>query len=249
MNIKASASILLFALGTFAYMGQVDCSSKVEFMPMTRTYEFTLPPLPYSYNFLEPVLTSQILYAHHDHHHQSYTDKLNQYVTDNPELSDNTIVELLYLAKDDQTLQKHAGGYYNHLLYWWVMTNQHCSSEKPSGKLLEQIEKQWGSFEDFQSEFLDSEKSVFGSGWTWLCVNEEEELEIRNTKNQINPLMEVDEDICYPFFTNDIWEHAWYLKYMWDKATYFENYWKIVDWDLVSYFYENYSSKLEAIPL
>lgn len=247
--MKAVLGILLLAAIVPSCVAEIDCSSKTKFEPQTQVYEFTLPELPYDYTFLEPVITSQILYSHHDHHHQTYTDKLNDIVAENPDYQDKTIIDLLYLAKDDLELQRQAGGYYAHSLYWWMMTNPGCAAKEPSGLLMDKILSQWGSFENFKAEFEDNEKSVFGSGWTWACVNPKGDIEIRNTSEHKNPLMEIEGEICYSFFLNDVWEHAYYLKYMWDKGSYFENYWSIVDWELASYFYEAYSSKFEPVPV
>ncbi|CAG9325195.1 unnamed protein product [Blepharisma stoltei] len=240
---------LLVALFLTLTLASTDCEDKIEFSPSSDTYEFTLANLPYPQDFLEPILTSQILYAHHDHHHQTYYDKLNSYIAEEADLQDDTLLELVKGATNDESLQKYAGGAYNHNFYWWVLTNPTCAQGQPSGSLYEAIVNTWGSFSDFQTAFDDSSTSLFGSGWTWLCVNESFGLEIRNTANQINPMMQVDGSMCYPILANDIWEHAYYLKYMWDRASYIDAFWKIIDWDIVENFYENYASQLKGVPL
>lgn len=240
---------MLLSLITFLQVSGLECDSKTEFVPSTDTYEFQLMPVPYGYTFLEPFLTSTIIYAHHDHHHQTYYDKLNSYLEDYPDLQGLTLVELQTLAKDDPTLQKHAGGAYNHNLYWNLFTSPECVKAGPEGALYDKIVEQWESFEAFRDEFNTNQMNIFGSGWVWACVDSENKILIQNSVNQINPLMGIDSSVCYPFFGNDIWEHAYYLKYMWDRTAYIDAFWTAIDWDLVEVFYENYSSQLIAIPL
>ena len=226
-----------------------QCDSKTEFSVSTMTYEFELMIMPYDYTFLEPFLTSTIIYAHHDHHHQTYIDKLNTYLDDNPDLQDKTLVELVMMATDDTTLEKHAGGAYNHNLYWYFFTSPLCARSSPEGALLDKIVEQWGTFQAFVDDYTTNQKDLFGSGWVWVCVNEDGDIEIRKTVNQVNPLMQIDSDICYPFLGNDIWEHAYYLKYMWDRADYIDYYFKSIDWDTVEMFYDVYASQLVPVPL
>lgn len=241
--------VFVLALLIGLAVAQTSCEDKIDFSPSSDTYTFSLAALPYPYTFLETVLTSQMLYAHHDHHHQTYYDKLNSYLSGVANLQDQTLVELNLGATEDKSLQKFAGGAYNHNLYWWILTSPDCAKTQPEGVLYDAIVSAFGSFDNFKSLFEQSSIGVFGSGWSWLCVNQSKTLEIRNTANQINPLMNIDGSICYPFFTNDIWEHAYYLKYMWDRPTYISNYWNIVDWNIVEYFYETYANNLQAVPL
>ena len=242
--------MLLFPLLAALQLVSSDvCEDKLSFTPSSSTYEFELMELPYSYAFLEPFLTAEIIYAHHDHHHQTYVDKLNTYIADHPDLGQMTLVDLVLAATEDTTLQKHAGGAYNHNLYWYFLTSPICAKGAPEGPLSEQIVEQWGSFEAFVDDFTTNQKDLFGSGWVWACVNGAGAIEIRKTANQINPLMQVDSDICYPFLGNDIWEHAYYLKYMWERADYIDYYFKAIDWDIVEMFYEEYASQLIAVPI
>lgn len=226
-----------------------DCESKSPFTETFSTYEFELMIMPYSYSFLEPFLTSTIIYAHHDHHHQTYIDKLNTYLQEMPDLQALTLVDLNLIAKDDPTLQKHAGGSYNHNLYWYFLTSPLCAKAGPEGPLVDKIIEQWDSYENFKSELTTKMKDLFGSGWVWACVNEEGEIEIRTTANQINPLMQVESKICYPFLGNDIWEHAYYLKYMWDRTAYIDSFFTAIDWDQVEFFYTEYASQFKPVPI
>ncbi|CAG9324740.1 unnamed protein product [Blepharisma stoltei] len=250
MATNGKYNMVLILLLICSYLSQgFECGSKDEFRPSDDVYPFKLHSLPYPKYFLMPVLTADILSAHHDHHHQSYVDKMNAYIEKTPDFQDKTLVELINEAKNDEHLQMFAGGTYNHYFYWWVLTSQKNSSPEPQGALLEEINKEWGSFATFKEEFEKSSRMLFGSGYTWLCVNSDSKLEIRNTVNQINPLMGVDGSLCYPVLTSDIWEHAYYLKYKWDKTTYFSSFWKIIDWSIVEMFYEKYASNLQPVPL
>jgi superoxide dismutase, Fe-Mn family len=225
-----------------------DCSAKLSFLESSSTYPFSLSPLPYSYNFLEPFLTSTILYAHHDHHHQSYVDKLNSYLSQQSQLQSSTLFELNLAATSDSTLQKHAGGFYNHNMYWFILTSPECAKSGPQGELLDKINDQWGGLSEFQTEFLSQMNSVFGSGWVWACVNAGGDIEVRTTANQINPLMGVSGNVCYPFMGIDLWEHSYYLLYMWDRASYVTASWDALDWEMIEVFYELYASQQEPVP-
>jgi len=233
---------------SFANCSNNQPNEKAKWQPNIENNNPDLRPLPYSYNYLEPQITAEMLSAHHDHHHQTYVTKLKDHVSKNQNYQGKSLLELLSLAKEDLMLQRHAGGHYNHVLYWWVMTNEK-NSTKPSGALLEKIEAKWGSFEKFKEEFFVKSRDNFGSGWTWLAVNQSGDLVIINTDDHINPLMGVDGEVCYPFFVNDIWEHAYYLKYKWDRPGYINSFFQIVDWDMVNHFYEDYASQKKPVPL
>mmetsp|Transcript_34241 Transcript_34241/g.59935 ORF Transcript_34241/g.59935 Transcript_34241/m.59935 type:complete len:229 (-) Transcript_34241:1219-1905(-) len=196
-------------------------------------------------DFLEPQISSQIVYVHHAKHQQTYVDKLNAYLQDKSDWQNLTLVELLQEHGDDSSIQKFAGGVYNHELYWWIMTNSECATQ-PSGDLLKAIESTWGDFTTFQSSFNNTAASVFGSGWTWLCV-QDEKLTITKTANQINPLMSAADEECLPILGIDLWEHAYYLEYMWDRTSYLSSWWELVDWSVVAQFYSEYASQGNAV--
>jgi Fe-Mn family superoxide dismutase len=222
------------------------CSQKLEYSKEDSTYEYVLSDLPYSEDFLEPQISSQIVYVHHSKHQQSYVDKLNKYLEDKTDWQSLTLVELQQEHGDDSSIQKYAGGVYNHELYWWTMTSAECS-EGPSGDLLTAIQGQWGDFEQFRADFNTTAKQVFGSGWTWLCVSNSSELLITRTANQVNPLMSAAEEQCLPILGVDLWEHAYYLEYMWDRDSYITSWWEVVDWSVVESFYSDYATQGEAV--
>ena len=243
--------MLLFVFSSllFQAFGEFMCDDKKEFTPMEEQFKFKLMDLPYCHEYIEPVLPDEIMKAHHDKHHDKYVSKLNKFLEERSDLQSLTLVELQSEAKNEINLEKYAGGDYNHRMYWWVLTSPFIAKAGPEGSLLTQIEEDFGSFEGFKTAFEDLSNGLFGSGWTWACVNDEGHIEIRETQDQINPLMEITGDKCYPFFLNDIWEHAYYLEYLWDRSAYITKYWSIIDWDTVQLFYEEYASKGVAIPL
>lgn len=226
----------------------VDCSSKSSYVASDSVYPFSLMTLPYDQDFLEPFLSEDIINSHYNHHHQGYVEKLNSFLEENEDLQTLTLAELNQLAASYDSLQKFAGGTYNHNLYWWVLTNPECAKSSPEGDLESKILETWNSVDAFTDSMNEEMSQVFGSGWVWACVNMTGQIEIRSTKNQINPLMQIDSESCYPFLACDIWEHAFYLQYNWDRQEYFDAYFDSIDWETVEFFYESYSSNLISIP-
>lgn len=228
-----------------AVKDRIICRQKSEYSEHESTYEYTLSDLPYDEDYLEPQISSEIVSVHHSKHQQAYVDKLNAYLEDKSEWQSLTLVELQEQHGDNTSIQKYAGGVYNHELYWWTLTSAGCSDE-PTGDLLTAIEDTWGNFTQFQSEFNSTAKAVFGSGWAWLCV-EDEDLLITSTANQINPLMSAASQQCLPILGIDLWEHAYYLEYEWDRDSYIEAWWELVDWSVVETFYTDYAYQDKAV--
>lgn len=226
-------------------LSQSSCSSKGTWQPSTAVYPFELMTLPYAYDFLQPYVISQIVAAHHDHHHQTYVTKLNAYLSTASNLQSTTLLNLVVNAGSNASLQKFAGGDYNHNLLWWETTSSQCSGV-PTGQLATDINTAFGNFSNFQNLFNTASSGLFGSGWAWLCADNTGALMITTTANQMNPLMT---GTCTPVFGSDLWEHAYYLQYLWNKDSYFSNFWSIIDWVQVGYFYDNYVSKGQPIPL
>ena len=249
MRILLLTTVLLgFSLAS-PVLTRVDCDSKTDFVPNFDTGKFTLPDLPYPYDFLEPVLTTQMNAIHHQKHHDKYVTKLNAHIQTEPTYTDKTLTQLQVLAAADPVLQKHAGGHYNHAFYWWILTNPTCST-LPEGNLATAIQNRWGSVDKFNDVFIDVANSVFGSGYAWLCVDSTGSLAVTTTENQENPLMTGLAPIdCIPILGIDIWEHSYYLKYLWDKETFFENWVSLIDWKMVEYFYDTYASQGKAVPV
>lgn len=198
---------------------------------------FTLPQLSYAYDALEPHIDTQTMEIHHSKHHQTYVDKLNAAVSANADWADKSIEELLQsvdiLPSDIKwAVKNHGGGHWNHSFFWKVLT----PGGKPMSEAFEKVIKaSFGSVESFKEKFIASATAVFGSGWTWV-IKEYDELIIKNTANQDNPLMLGEKAI----FGIDVWEHAYYLKCQNRRPEYLANIWNVIDWEAVE---ANYNSK------
>lgn len=196
---------------------------------------FQLPELDYAYDALAPHISAEIMELHHSKHHQTYTDKLNEALASAPEWQNKSIEEILtHLDKLPDTIKttvrNNGGGYYNHGLFWKWMSPD--GGGQPSGKLAEDLVKQYGSFEDFQDKFSAAATSIFGSGWAWLMPD----LSITTTPNQDNPISNTS---MAPLLGLDVWEHAYYLDYKNKRPDYIKSWWNVVSWPDVAI---NYTS-------
>ncbi len=197
---------------------------------------FTLPPLPYDYNALEPNIDEQTMHIHHDKHHQGYVDNLNKAVagTDN---ENKTLEELVKNAGSLSTaIRNNGGGHWNHSFFWEILSPN--GGGQPEGKLADAIKDAFGSFDEMKEKFNAAGAGRFGSGWAWLGVSDGK-LNICSTPNQDNPLMDVAECKCTPVLGCDVWEHAYYLKYQNRRAEYLKNFWNLVNWKKASENFEN----------
>jgi Fe-Mn family superoxide dismutase len=192
---------------------------------------FELPKLDYSYDALEPYIDATTMEIHHTKHHGGYTTKLNNALKGTG-LEGKSIEEILKnISKHPLAVRNNGGGYYNHSLFWKVLSPD--GGGQPKGDLLAAIEKSFGSFDNFKSEFSSAAGSVFGSGWAWLTKSNGE-LKITTTPNQDNPLMDVAAVKGTPILGLDVWEHAYYLKYQNRRPEYISAFWNIVSWDEVA---------------
>jgi len=191
----------------------------------------TLPSLPYAYNALEPYIDEQTMTIHHTKHHQAYIDNLNKAIEGSAQADwtlEDLIKKLDQLPENIRTaVRNNGGGHINHGLFWQVMGPN--GKGKPEGKLLEDINAAFGSFEKFQEEFETAGKTQFGSGWAWLVVDNGK-LAVTKTPNQDNPLTQGKT----PILGVDVWEHAYYLKYQNRRPEYLGNFWKVINWDEVA---------------
>jgi len=195
-----------------------------------------LPQLKYDYNALEPYVDGLTMTIHHTKHHQTYINNLNAALEKYPEFADKDVKELLTnldaLPEDiKQAVINNGGGHYNHSLFWDMMTPN--ASGKPSANLEEAINKKFGSFENFKDVFAKAAATRFGSGWAWLVVTTQGELEVMSTPNQNNPISEG----LIPVLGLDVWEHAYYLKYQNKRPEYVTSWWNVVNWDEVNRLY------------
>tara|TARA_B100001248_G_C27369484_1_gene450909 strand:+ start:678 stop:1283 length:606 start_codon:yes stop_codon:yes gene_type:complete len=192
---------------------------------------FTLPELKFSYDALEPHIDSRTMEIHHSKHHQGYTNKLNA-ALESADVSFDSIEDLL--AKIDMknmALRNNAGGFYNHKLFWEVITPG--SNSEMSTELKDAIEKSFGTFQEFKSQFSNSAASRFGSGWAWLCVTDGG-LEICSSANQDNPLMPMIGCGGTPILGIDVWEHAYYLNYQNRRPDYINAFFEVINWNVIS---------------
>ena len=192
---------------------------------------FELPKLNYSFDALEPHIDAKTMEIHYGKHHNGYTNNLNNAIS-GTELESKTIEEILKnLDLDNMALRNNAGGYFNHNLFWEIM-GPNCGGT-PSGEIAEAIDSNFDSFENFKESFKKSAATRFGSGWAWLCVQENGKLEICSTPNQDNPLMPIG---CggNPILCIDVWEHAYYLNYQNRRPDYLEAFFNIINWEEVN---------------
>lgn len=188
---------------------------------------FTLNKLPYSYSALEPYIDSITMEIHHSKHHGAYTNNLNKAI-EGTEMEQMTIEDILKnVSKYSPAVRNNGGGYYNHSLFWSIMSPQ--GGGLPTGNLAKAIDKHFGSFDAFKEKFSTAAATRFGSGWAWL-VDKQGELVVFSTPNQDNPLMDISEVKGYPLLALDVWEHAYYLKYQNRRPEYIDNFWKVVNW-------------------
>ena len=193
---------------------------------------FDQTPLPYAYNALENVIDALTMEIHYTKHAAAYSKALKEAVA--AEVPGTSQVETLLanISKYSPKLRNNAGGHYNHELFWKLMRPKRTDNG-PSGKLKTVIESQFGSMAGMRSQFSEAAKTRFGSGWAWLYLDKTNTLKIGSTPNQDNPLMNVSDIQGYPLLGLDVWEHAYYLKYQNKRADYVENWWNVVNWDMV----------------
>ena len=193
---------------------------------------FDLPELKYAKDALEPHIDAKTMEVHHDKHHAGYTSKLNGAV-EGTDLEGKTIENiLLNLDMTNTAVRNNGGGYYNHNLFWEIMSPD--GGGEPTGELAEAISSAFGSFESFKDEFTKAAGTRFGSGWAWLCVHEGGKLEVCSSANQDNPLMPDVGCGGTPILGLDVWEHAYYLKYQNQRPAYIEAFFNVINWEEVS---------------
>ena len=192
---------------------------------------FTLAPLPYAYEALEPFIDTQTMQIHHGKHHKAYVDNLNKALTESKTTAGSIESLMANMSKHSMAIRNNGGGHYNHTLFWKLMTP--AGGGEPTGKVAEAINGSFGSFTAFKEKFQAAAMSRFGSGWAWLVKNKGK-LEIGSTPNQDNPLMDLSDFKGQPLLALDVWEHAYYLKYQNKRAEYVNAFWNVVNWGEVA---------------
>jgi superoxide dismutase, Fe-Mn family len=197
------------------------------------TMAYELPPLPYAYDALEPHIDKETMTLHHDKHHAAYVTNLNAAIEKHPELgskSPEDLIRDLNAVPEDirAAVRNNGGGHVNHSMFWTIMGPNRGG--EPKGALGDALRGTFGDFEAFKKLFADTGVKQFGSGWVWLARSKDGKLSVISTPNQDNPLSTG----LAPIMGNDVWEHAYYLKYQNRRAEYLGAWWNLVDWDAVA---------------
>ena len=197
--------------------------------------KFQLSGLAYGYSDLEPYIDGRTMSIHYSKHYLAYTNNLNKAIAGTA-LESQSIEEILSsLDLNNKAVRNNAGGYYNHTLFWEIMTP---NKTELSGVLLDKINSDFGSVENFKNQFSEAAAKQFGSGWAWLVVNKDGKLEIGSTPNQDNPLMPKQTISGTPILALDVWEHAYYLNYQNQRPKYIEAFFNVINWTEVTKKYE-----------
>jgi Fe-Mn family superoxide dismutase len=208
-----------------------DCYHSKEY-----AMSYTLAPLSYSFDALEPYIDARTMEIHYTKHHQAYVDNLNAALKDYPDLQRLSLTELLkqahtYPEQLKTAIINQGGGHANHTFFWTIMKSRAEGNARAT--VAQALNQTFGSFEAFQTKFGNAAKSLFGSGWAWICVDKQGSLQLITTPNQNSPLMQG----LYPILGLDVWEHAYYLHYQNRRADYIQAWWHVVNWDHVEELY------------
>ncbi|MBW4665393.1 MAG: superoxide dismutase [Chroococcus sp. CMT-3BRIN-NPC107] len=219
-----------FALNSWRSSGLMDVAL-AQSTPSSNTV--SLPPLPYDYNALEPHIDAQTMRFHHDNHHATYVKNLNAAFEKYPNLKSQSVAQLLTNLNSvpeaiRTTVRNNGGGHINHTMFWRIMKPN--GGGEPTGAIGKAIAADFKDFATFKKQFNDAGTKRFGSGWVWLVRGNDGKLKITTTPNQDSPLM----DGNYPIMGNDVWEHAYYLKYQYRRADYLNAWWNVINWDEIN---------------
>jgi Fe-Mn family superoxide dismutase len=230
---------------TLALAPLIDARQKGKDKGAKKGGPFTLPPLPYAYDALEPTIDALTMKIHHDLHHGAYVAGLNAAVAKEPSLAGKSVSALLrdirsVPAAVRQQVINMGGGHVNHTIFWEIMGPG--GGGKPTGVLAKAIDGKFGSFDSFQKLFSTAANTQFGSGWAWLVLGPGNELQIVQRPNQDSPYMTG----LRPLLGLDVWEHAYYLKYKNGRAKYVGEWWKVVNWKAVADRYGKFAGKGKA---
>lgn len=207
----------------------------IAFPAMSQMHQFK--ELPYAYDALEPYIDSTTMKVHYEKHHRGYYNKFINGIEKHEELQTMEMIDIFAnISKYEPVIRNNGGGYWNHEFFWESMTPG--GSEIPEGAFKDAFMKAFKSMDNFKKEFKDKALTLFGSGWVWLILNENKELQIVQTANQDNPLMDVAKIKGIPLLGLDVWEHAYYLKYQNNRGTYIDNFFNLIDWEKVNERYD-----------
>ncbi|MFC2124962.1 superoxide dismutase [Bacteroidota bacterium] len=193
---------------------------------------FELSALPYAFDALEPYIDAQTMEIHHGKHHAAYVANLNGAV-EGSDLEGKSLEEIFKsIGSTSAAIRNNGGGHFNHTLFWSIMSGR--GGGEATGALRDEINKKWGSFDEFKTVFSKAGATRFGSGWAWLCVDPDKNLCVCSTPNQDNPMMDIAECPGVPVLGLDVWEHAYYLKYQNRRPDYISAFWNVINWNEVS---------------
>jgi superoxide dismutase, Fe-Mn family len=203
---------------------------------------YEVPPLPYDYSALEPYIDTQTMQLHHDKHHAAYVNNLNAAIQSHAQFASLPVEQLIQrlneLPENIRTaVRNNGGGHANHSMFWQIMTPN--GGGQPGGDLANAINSTFGSFDQFKAAFNDAGVKRFGSGWTWLILDRNGNLQVTSSANQDSPLMEGN----FPIMGNDVWEHAYYLKYQNRRPEYLNAWWNVVNWNEIEKRYQQAKSR------
>jgi len=243
--IKTTA--LATAVAATASRSMAQDQTEQALITTARVGPFTLPPLPYAFDALEPHIDARTMEIHHDRHHKAYVDNLNKVLDEFPDYAGKSVEDLITSLisvpeKVRTAVRNNGGGHYNHALFWQMMKKG--GGGEPKGELAKAIDASFGSFSTFKDAFAKAGLGQFGSGWAWLVVQGNKlpvqatpgltvqvgKLAIQSTPNQDNPITQG----AQPLLGIDVWEHAYYLKYQNKRADYITAWWNVVNWDFVA---------------
>lgn len=228
--LKKASLVSMASIG-FGLLG--DQVAKAEAFLNNNQAPFTLPPLPYTTDALEPHIDKMTMEIHHTKHHQAYVNNLNKVCAESK--IDASLEELIAnISKYPVGVRNNGGGHWNHSFFWNLMKPASAETNQPTGKTGEAIIQAFGNFDEFKKQFNTAAMSRFGSGWAWLLKTKEGKLSIGSTPNQDNPLMDVSDLKGTPLLALDVWEHAYYLKYQNKRADYVNAWWNVINWDNVA---------------
>ena len=230
LGIARSKEIPYFSLMEPALAAEAKAISQTK---QTTGTSFSLPPLPYDYAALEPYIDRETMQFHHDRHHAAYVRNLNAAVDKHPEFKSLSAAQLIQqldnLPEDIRTtVRNNGGGHLNHSMFWEIMSPN--GGGAPTGAIATAINQAFGNFDAFKQAFNNAGKKRFGSGWAWLVLDSNNQLQVISTSNQDSPLMQG----MFPIMGNDVWEHAYYLTYRNRRGDYLEAWWNVVNWDEVN---------------
>lgn len=192
---------------------------------------FTLPALPYAFDALEPHIDKATMEIHHDKHHQAYVDGLNK-ALEGKEDANLSLEEILAkVSSYPPAVRNNGGGHYNHSLFWTILSPE--AQTTPDGDLAAAIDETFGSFDELKKKLKEAGATRFGSGWSWLVVDDAGKLVVTSTPNQDNPLMDVAEVKGTPILGIDVWEHAYYLKFQNKRPAYLDEIFSVICWGAI----------------